>query len=396
MPVRSALTDVGVRAAKPPRTGTITIWDTAVRGFGLRVSQGGTKTFFVMTGRERSRVRIGHYPQWSVKDARQQALKTLADRAGKPAPKRVSFESAFEQFKIAHTSQKRPSTRREIERLITQHFLPKLRTRSMADIAPKEITNIIDSLLDRPGACSHAFAVIRLLFRWSVKRKIIERSPIEGMEAPVPPSSRDRVLTDDELVAVYRNAVAQRFTGGKIVQLLILTGQRRGEIGALRGEWIDCNAKTITLPSEITKNHRTHTFPYGEMVAEVLKDLPKKGYLFPARGSNGDKSFCGWSKLKNGVDPGCPSWTLHDLRRTFATNLAALDVPPHVIERILNHASGTISGVSAIYNRFSYLDDMRAALQKLETRLHLLLTKPEAKNVGHVSGLYHTGARSAS
>jgi Arm DNA-binding domain len=159
--MRSPLTDLAARAAKPPAVGTSTLWDSTVRGLGLRCSQGGTKTFFVMLGKERSRVRIGRYLEWSVKDARAQAVKILAARSGKPAPKRLSFETAFEQFKQTHTSQKRASTRHEIERLITRHFLPRLRTRSKIEIGTKDITDITDKLLPTPGTCSHAYAAIR-------------------------------------------------------------------------------------------------------------------------------------------------------------------------------------------------------------------------------------------
>lgn len=200
---------------------------------------------------------------------------------------------------------------------------------------------------------------MRTFFRWCIKRGLIVASPIALMDPPTTAKSRERVLTDAELAAVYRSAVSQQFTGGKIVQLLLLTGQRRGEIAALRAEWINRDNKTITLPSDITKNGRLHTFPYGILTGAVLEGLPTNGFLFPARGTEGERPHNGWSKLKKSVNPDIIDWTLHDLRRTFATNLAALDIPPHVIERFLNHASGTISGVAAIYNRFSYLVSAR-------------------------------------
>src|SRR5258707_12573216 len=94
-------------------------------------------------------------------------------------------------------------------------------------------------------------------------------------------------------------------------------------------------------------------FPYGEMVAAAIEDLQRQGFLFPGCWTDNERSYNGWSKLKKSIDPGIAEWTLHDPRRTFATNLAALEVPPHVVERLLDHASGMISGVAAIYNRFS-------------------------------------------
>jgi integrase len=112
------------------------------------------------------------------------------------------------------------------------------------------------------------------------------------------------------------------------------------------------------------------------MAAHILGGLPAEGYLFPARGNEAN-SYSGWSKSKAALDlaSGVDDWTLHDLRRTFATNLAGLNVAPHVVEKLLNHASGTISGVAAIYNRFQYVAEMRAAVEGWEARLTSLLNQ---------------------
>ncbi|MGZ9089359.1 MAG: site-specific integrase [Rhodoplanes sp.] len=174
--------------------------------------------------------------------------------------------------------------------------------------------------------------------------------------------------------AVYRACDALG-AFGLLVRLCLLTGQRRGEIGALRWDYIDRRNKLVTLPSSLTKNNREHTFPLGKQALAIIDALPQRGdYLFPGR--NHQQAFQGWAKSKARLDQiveangGVVSpWTLHDLRRTFATNLAALNTPPHIVERILNHASGTISGVAAIYNRHAYLDEMRAAVMAWENRL---------------------------
>src|SRR5262249_18334876 len=148
--------------------------------------------------------------------------------------------------------------------------IPKLATRSITDISTTEVSRIVDGLSDTPGTASHLFAAARLFFRWAAKRRLIDRSPLDGVDGPAISEARERVLNPDELASVYRRAISQRFMGGKIVQFLLLTGQRRGEAGALRGEWIDRTARTITLPREITKNGLAHTFPYGKLVAELL------------------------------------------------------------------------------------------------------------------------------
>jgi integrase len=186
------------------------------------------------------------------------------------------------------------------------------------------------------------------------------------------------VLTETELSAVWNAAEASGYPFGRIVQLLILTGQRRSEIGGLRRSWIDGEKRTITFPAAITKNGRDHILPYGDTVATLLSSLPDDVELvFPARG-NSENAFNGYSPSKvrldkfiKGENEKSPvaAWTLHDLRRTFATNLAALGTPIHVTEKLLNHVSGTVSGVAAIYNRHSYIDEMRAAMNDWGKRL---------------------------
>ena len=209
-----------------------------------------------------------------------------------------------------------------------------------------------------------------------------ENQPLRPPTSPRSGQTRERVLTDSELAAVLLQARKTPYPFGAIVELLILTGQRRGEIAALRWEWIDDKAKTITLPSSITKNKQAHTFPYGELASAVIAAIPRLNeYVFPAARDRLKHKpatiFNGWSKPKVAFDKACPiaAWTLHDLRRTFATNLAALGTPIHVTEKLLNHISGTVSGVAAIYNRHAYLDEMRAAIDAWEKRLSFILAQ---------------------
>ena len=136
------------------------------------------------------------------------------------------------------------------------------------------------------------------------------------------------------------------------------------------------------MPASLTKNNREHIFPYGPLVATVLKAIPRtSAYLFPAtklrRKGQPVTVIAGWNGPKVALDKRCniSPWTLHDLRRTFATNLAALGTPIHVTEKLLNHISGTVSGVAAIYNRHAYLDEMRAAIEAWEKRLSYILSE---------------------
>jgi integrase len=189
--------------------------------------------------------------------------------------------------------------------------------------------------------------------------------------------SRERVLTDEELKVVFRTAFEGNDSFSFIVALLILTGQRRTEIGSLRPSWLNKADSTITLPSGITKNKRTHVFPYGSLAASIIERIPDTHdtYLFPAsrdhvRGKP-TTSFNGWSKAKETFDRKCSisDWTLHDLRRTFASNLAALGVSLPTIEKLLNHVSGSFGGIVAVYQRHNWMPEMRTAIVAWENRL---------------------------
>lgn len=369
-----SLTDLAVKAIKAPERGQVTYPDDAVPGFGVRVSQGGTKSFVLVHGRNRQRTTIGRYPIISLSDARSEAKRILAENTlGKHRPQIIRFEDALTEF--LSTYKKRPSTVRTTKRLLNVHFLPKFRHERLADIQPHAIAKIIDGLDKTPGEARHAYAAIRLLFKWATRRQYLSLSPCQNMHAPSKPTSRSRALTSKEISAVYK--FANYYPFGTILRLLILTGQRCNEIASLRAEYIDKKARTITLPPSLTKNNREHTFPIGKKTIKLLRTIPETdGLLFPARGKP-DKPFNGWSKCKLAFDKLCKidDWTCHDLRRTFATQLASLGIPIHVTEKYLNHISGSLAGIVGIYNRHSYFEEMKTAALAWETHLAKLLRK---------------------
>jgi integrase len=384
--MRATLTDIVVRNAKPPARGQRTVWDASVQNFGCRLSQGGTKSWIVMHGRRRQVITIGRYPMISLSAARTEAKRILAERTLDPRRSTgITFKEALALFISTHCEQhNRPSTAKETVRLLTNHFLEKFSQRSLEEISTQDVAGLVDRLLPTPSEANHAFTAIRTFFRWATRRRFIAHSPCEGMQLPARTTPRDRVLSDDEIRAIFRGAVAQGFPSGTIVLLLLFTGQRRNEIASLRWEYIDTKARTITLPPSLTKNGRRHSFPYSRAVKDILQEMVPsgEGSLFAARG-NPATVFSGWSKAKTALDFAVereagkrpvPPWTLHDLRRTFATNLAKLGTPPHVVEKLLNHASGTISGVAAIYNQFQYMDEMRSAIEAWDAKLASLMT----------------------
>jgi len=372
---RITLTDLTLRSLRSDGA-QVDYWDRKAPGFGVRVGK-NSKTFIAKIGNRR--ITIGPYgDKLSLAEARKKAS-GLKSQYKPSVGVCISFGEAVDTFLATHcAARNKPSTKYETERVLKRHFLSKLRSKRLDTITHHDLAQIIDALLKTPAEANHAFKSARTLFRWAIRRHYISISPLAGMQMPARQTPRDRVLSDVELVSVWRAAARVGHPFGAIVQLLILTGQRRSEIGSLRWEQINEKEQTITLTD--TKNGRPHTFPYNGMVTAVLETVPRlntTSLLFPARGTE-DTPFNGWSKAKENLErlPPIKPWTLHDLRRTFATNLAGLRVPIHVTEKLLNHVSGTMGGIVAIYQRHAFMSEMHEAIEKWEARLRTLLASP--------------------
>jgi integrase len=251
----------------------------------------------------------------------------------------------------------------DYKRLISRHF-SHLDAKRIAQIGHLEISRILDELADTPSEANHAYISIKTLFNFAMERKLAAANPCPS-GLPYKRGSRDRVLADPDLVAIWSAATEYPF--GAIVRLLILTGQRRTEIGAL--QWTYIHDDLLTLPSAVTKNGVEHTIPLTRLTQEILNSLPKlTAFVFPSKVSGGTH-FSGWNKCKQRLPVDIPHWTLHDIRRTFSTIHARIGTPPHITEHILNHQVGTLTPIAKIYNRYSYLDEMREAMCNYEQEL---------------------------
>ena len=356
-----SLTDLQVKRLKPPQKGQKTYYDPGLPGFGVRVSQGGSKTFVVLYGKKRHRRSLGRYPDISLAEARILAKQVQAEIALSelsPSINRsdILFQTAVELFLEETKSRTKAKTVGEYRRLLNRHFTFECK---LINVKRDQILDAIEELKNTPSEQHHAFVAIRTLMNWCVGRGYIQSSLVPDLSFKTKP--RDRVLNDRELALVWFRAEEFGWPFGRIVQLLILTGQRRGEIANLRRSWI--NEHTIHYPIEFVKNERPHTIPLGEWASAIINDLPTNtDLLFPSRFDD-EKPFNGFSKSKNVFDRdlNIEPYTLHDLRRTFSSNMAKLGTPIHVTEKMLNHVSGTISGVAAVYNRHAYIDEMNAA-----------------------------------
>lgn len=322
---RMRLTDLAIKNLTVPEKGQKTYWDD---GLGMRVSQGGTKSFVVMYGQKRRLHTLGRYPAMSLKSARKAfyAFKS----ASHPPPAPTTLSEAISAYLTACESKNRPSTV-----AFYRHFLSQVARNKVSDVRPEDIDH----------SSPHAVTTWKVFLNWCVKRGILERNPMAY--ATVSHTARDRVLSDAELKALW---LYDRPPYSDYVKLFILTGQRRGQFNDFTV--VD---ETLVFPARVMKGKREHVIPITPLMASVLERL---------------EPFNGWSKSKARMDreTGVSGYVIHDLRRTFATNCARLGVPLHVAEQIMDHRT-TVSGIVAVYNRWNYLPEMRDALVRYENHI---------------------------
>jgi integrase len=208
---------------------------------------------------------------------------------------------------------------------------------------------------------AHARAKLSAFYTWSLAMGIADSNPVVGTVQPEASRSRERVLSDRELTAIWRGCGDDPY--GRVVRLLMLTGCRRQEVGDIAWDELDLPHGIWTIPGERTKNHKSHMLALPALALSMIEATPRmaeRAHLFGTRVGG----FCRWSQGKVELDVRCgvEGWTLHDLRRTVATRLADLGVQPHVVEQLLNHHSGHRSGIAGVYNRSAYEREARAAL----------------------------------
>jgi integrase len=297
----------------------------------------------------------------------------------------------------------KPSSAEQTERIFRRYVLPKWGERRVQDITRRDVIDLLDGIVDRgaPIAANRALAVVRKFFNWALDRSIIETSPCIRVGQPAEDRSRDRVLSDEELRLVWLAAERVGWPFGPLIQILMLTGQRRNEVaGMSRTELRDAGA-LWTIPGERTKNGVANDVPLADMAQTILANVPRiarSDFVFTPLGIKPISTF---SRGKERLDAlmlaiahedatearqdasavTLAPWRIHDLRRTAASGMARLGFPIHVIEAVLNHRSGQISGVAAVYNRHSYLPEKRRALEAWAAHVTGLVNGTAASNV---------------
>ena len=410
------LTAANVRTLTVPAGKTEkTFFDDDVHGFGVRAKASGARTYVLcwkvktLSGAfEHRRIKLGILTDTSFAEAKASAKKYHAqielgdDPSAKIKTAKLegaqTFEATAAQFLDTLRARYRPLSFKEIERHLTKHA-SDLNKKPVARITRHDIAAVIEAVTKNSGAPTgnRTRSSLSTFFAWCIQRAHAELNPVIGTEKNKE-QSRARVLTPAELRLVWNAAGDDHY--GSIVKLLALTGQRETEIGSLRHSEIHDNE--IILPAERTKNARPHVVPLSPLALDIIAaqgNRPERDAIF----GRGETGFSGWSRSKERLDAritaanggkAMPHFTLHDLRRSFATyaggglpehefkrlpprdkELASgLGILPHVVEAILNHVSGHLAGVAQVYNRSTYAKEKRSALDLWATHLELIVT----------------------
>ncbi|MBY5762554.1 integrase arm-type DNA-binding domain-containing protein [Rhizobium leguminosarum] len=300
-----------------------------------------------------------------------------------------TVNSILDDFLSRHVEKNnRPSTQRETKRFLTMYVRPAIGGKKVKRVTKADLNAAIDRVIEEggPASANRVLAILKKFFGWCVERDILTSSPAETMRPPAQNVSRDRVLTDQEIGWLWKASGEFPYPFGALWRLLILTAQRREEVaGATQKEFsLNGGNPLWVIPRDRSKNGHENAVPLSPAAAGLVASLPTiagSAFIFS---TTGETSVSGYSRAKRrldarmleiaqedaaarGDDPSSVTlapWRLHDLRRTAASGLARLGAPIHVVEAILNHRSGTISGVAAIYNRHDYAAEKRAWLTR--------------------------------
>lgn len=405
------------------------LWDDRIAGFGLKVSPSGGKVYIYRYRIARPgaaaltaprKYTIGRHgaltPEQARKraqelaalvaqgiDPRQQELDALADRE---AAKRMAQEQEQAGRELAFSrvaakwlehyefdAARRASSVRAAKLVCNRYLIPGLHETPMPNISRGDVQAVIDGIpVAKRGMRRAVFAYASVLWNWAVRRGYVSTNPLAVMEKPPAPPSRERVLSDSEIVLVYRSAGSLNPVWAAFFRLLVLTGQRRSEVAGMKWDELDRTAAIWTIPTPRAKNGKVHIVPLTESVLQLLceqaggQDWPSVGYVLTTTGRT---PVSGVSKAKAALDAlmirgselPIEPWRLNDIRRTLATGLQRLGVRFEVTEAVLNHVSGAKGGVAGVYQRHDWASEKRVALDAWATHVERLLMGTDGNNV---------------
>ena len=368
--------------------------DTLMTGLYLTVQPSGKKAWQVRYrfGEKHRRMTLGRYPLLSLGDARARASEVLTaaqdgrDPAGEREAEKMArvevqlsgrdkIKTLVEQFGKRHLSTLKSGE--TVKRELHRHVVAIWGERDIHDITKRDVIDLLDGIADsgRVVTANRVRAYLNKFLSWCVERDIIDQSPAMGVKPAAKEKSRERVLTDDEIKLFWKACTTEGQPWGHLGKMLLLTGQRLGEVVNMTDREITGDLWHLT--GDRTKNGRAHNVALSEAARDVLGAVERvkgsAGYVFT---TNGESALQGYHKGRNHIanrmaqiaseERGdvveIPHWTFHDLRRTAATGMARLGIPVRVTEAVLNHVSGTAGGIVSVYQRHDYADEKRNAL----------------------------------
>ena len=367
--MRKKLTPKLIDSLPPATVKRYEIRDEVVTGLLVRVSYTGAKVWcLTATVNDRPRrIKLGTYPVLGLADARNKArevLRSIQLGSFEVEPEvHLSLGDVIPQF-IELYAKPRNRSWKATERVLAK--FAALHARPIGEIKRAEVVHVLDKLVatGMGAGANRALAAIKKVFSWCVDRGAIETNPLAALRPPAKEVSRDRVLTGSEIAACWRAVEDEGFPFEPFAKLIILTGQRRGEVAGMRWSELDLDNATWTIPATRSKNATRHVVPLAPMSVSLLERVPRFAGSDLVFTTTGTTPISGFGRLKARFEKasGANDWRLHDIRRTVATNMAIMGVQPHIIEAVLNHKSGIVSGVAAVYNRHSYTREKREAL----------------------------------
>lgn len=358
--------------------------DALCPGLHLRISRRGAKTFSVMLrvhGRQQRRT-LGRYPSLSLAKAREETLSLLRNASVGVDPREperveippITFAELIDAYVTRHL---KPNARtwKTVEGSLKRKELRPFRTRPAAGITKAEFVTLIDRVAETmPGAAVSLLRRLNMLYNWAADRDMVPGNPCERIPAPAKTNERDRILSDDEIVAVWKATARLPLPYMQMFRMFMLTGQRRAEVSTMC--WGEIDGDVWVIPREKVKKDRPHAVPLTNTATAVLGTLPRfrhGDYIFTT--TDGRKPSSNFTKTRAALHElsNTSGWTIHDIRRTVRSKLAELGVPREIARKVVNHEDGK---VDRIYNRHAYLAEKREALEKWEKHLLNLTAKP--------------------
>ena len=369
-------TDRKITSLKTPTKGQIDYFDKDLSGFALRVSYGGTRTWFLkyVSGGVQCRMTIGKYPIIGLADARKNALALKHDIASGINPalalkldrKALTFLGLAEIYIERHAKVKKRSWRGD-QRILMKYCAPWHR-RKAADVTRADVVELLHDISGGGAGimANRVLACVRKLYNYGMKNGLAEANPAHMVDAPAQEVSRDRVYSEDEIASLWE-AFGLPGTGGGVFKMCLATGQRLGEVAGMRWDEIDGNI--WTLPGDRTKNRRTHVVPLNGVARDILEQLRGRNdeFVFPSLFRPGRHVAAFQTTVRRVRElSGVADFRTHDLRRTFATEITKLKFTQFIVGRLLNHVQNS---VTARYDRNEYLDEKVEASEAWGRRL---------------------------